>query len=87
MTPPDSSDHSPSDGDKKPGPARRTPPLWRLAFDLVERPVGAASEAWMQSDVFMDALAVTWKVQRRMSREVHRSQSSLDIADGGRCGE
>jgi hypothetical protein len=53
-------------------PARRLPPLWRLAFDLVERPVGAASEAWVQSDVFMDALAASWKVQRRVAREMER---------------
>jgi hypothetical protein len=53
-------------------PARRSPPLWRLAFDLIERPVGAASEAWVQSDVFMDALAMSWKVQRRMTHEVQR---------------
>ena len=56
----------------KPASARRTPPLWRLAFDLVERPVGAASETFLQSDVFMDALAATWKVQRRMTREMQR---------------
>jgi hypothetical protein len=48
------------------------PPLWRLAFDLVERPVGAASESLIQTDVFMDALAATWKVQRRMTREMQR---------------
>jgi hypothetical protein len=63
MPPPESSD---------PKPARRLPPLWRLAFDLVERPVGAASEAWLQTDVFMDALAVSWKVQRRLTREMQR---------------
>jgi hypothetical protein len=63
MTPPASSDQK---------PARRLPPLWRLAFDLVERPVGAASEAWVQSDVFMDALAASWKVQRRLTREMER---------------
>ena len=48
-------------------------PLWRSAFDLVERPVAAASEAWLQSDVFMDVAAVGFKVQRRMraqSRQV-----------------
>jgi hypothetical protein len=63
MPPPESSDSK---------PARRLPPLWRLAFDLVERPVGAASEAWLQTDVFMDALAVSWKVQRRLTREMQR---------------
>jgi hypothetical protein len=64
--PPDSEQQS------KPAPAKRLPPLWRLAFDLVERPVGAASESLVQSDVFMDALAASWKVQRRMTREMQR---------------
>jgi hypothetical protein len=69
MTPP--KDPEPGkDGGK--APPRRQPPLWRLAFDAIERPIGAASEAWVQTDVFMDALATTWKVQRRMAREVHR---------------
>jgi hypothetical protein len=67
MPPPKSSD---SEG--KSAPARRLPPLWRLAFDLVERPVAAASETWVQSDVFMDALAVGWKLQRRLAREMQR---------------
>jgi hypothetical protein len=56
----------------KAAPRRQPPPLWRLAFDVIERPVGAASEAWVQTDVFMDALAVTWKLQRRVAREMHR---------------
>jgi hypothetical protein len=56
----------------KAAPKRPSPPAWRLAFDAVERPIGAASEAWVQSDVFMDTLALTWKVQRRFAREVHR---------------
>jgi hypothetical protein len=65
MTPPNSAE-------SKSGSARRLPPLWRLAFDLVERPVGAASETLIQSEVFMDALATGWKVQRRMTREMQR---------------
>jgi hypothetical protein len=65
MTPPDSKE-------SKPASSRRLPPLWRLAFDLVERPVGAASEAFVQSDVFMDAVAASWKVQRRMAKEMQR---------------
>jgi hypothetical protein len=72
MTPPKSPDPNANGGDRKSAPARRLPPLWRLAFDIVERPIGAASENWMQSEVFMDALAVGWKVQRRMSRELQR---------------
>jgi hypothetical protein len=73
MTPPkaDSSANGSGGGDK-PASSRPSPPLWRLAFDTVERPVGAASETWVQSDVFMDTLALTWKVQRRFAREMHR---------------
>jgi hypothetical protein len=56
----------------KPSSGKRQPPLWRLAFDLVERPVGAASEAWVQSDVFMDTLAASWKMQRRMTRRMQQ---------------
>ena len=69
MTPPKPPD---AEGAPKPASARRLPPLWRLAFDLVERPVGAASETLLQTDVFMDALAASWKVQKRMTREVQR---------------
>jgi hypothetical protein len=72
MTPPKSADADPPADGGKAAPPRRQPPLWRLAFDAVERPVGAASEAWIQSDVFMDTLALTWKVQRRCAREAHR---------------
>jgi hypothetical protein len=69
MTAPKSPD---TNGPAKPAASRRQPPLWRLAFDLVERPVGAASESLIQTDVFMDAVAATWKVQRRMTREMQR---------------
>jgi hypothetical protein len=72
MTPPKSADAKGEGGGQKPAPPRRLPPLWRLAFDLVERPVAAASESWIQTEVFMDALAVAWKVQRRMARGVQR---------------
>jgi len=68
MTPP----RDDSANGSKAAPSRPSPPLWRLAFDAVERPVGAATEAWVQSDVFMDTLALTWKVQRRFAREMHR---------------
>jgi hypothetical protein len=72
MTPPKSPDPDANGGERKSAPARRLPPLWRLAFDLVERPIGAASENWIQSEAFMDALAAGWKVQRRMSRQLQR---------------
>jgi hypothetical protein len=67
MTPPKD-----SAGDGGRAAPRRQPPLWRLAFDAIERPIAAASESWVQTDVFMDALALTWKVQRRMARRMHR---------------
>ena len=44
---------------------------WRDVFDAVERPVSAGAEAWMQSDAFMDALALTWKLERRALHAVH----------------
>lgn len=72
MTPPKSADDSAGDGKAAAKQKRPSPPLWRLAFDAVERPVGAASEAWVQSDVFMDTLALTWKLQRRFAKEMHR---------------
>lgn len=47
-------------------------PLWRKAFDAIERPVAAGSEAWIQSDTFMDLTAATLRVQRRTLRDVHK---------------
>ena len=72
MTAPKDEASSNGGGGGKPASSRPSPPLWRMAFDTVERPIGAASETWVQSDVFMDTLALTWKVQRRFAREVHR---------------
>ena len=47
-------------------------PVWRAVFDAVERPVGAASERWVQSDTFMDGFALAWRVHRRVDRELKR---------------
>ena len=71
MTPPKEADAA-ANGGKAAPPRRQPPPLWRLAFDTIERPIGAASETWVQTDVFMDALALTWKVQKRVVREMQR---------------
>jgi hypothetical protein len=71
MTPPKEAD-SAGDGGKAAPPRRQPPPLWRLAFDAIERPIGAATETWVQTDVFMDALALTWKLQRRVAKQMHR---------------
>jgi hypothetical protein len=48
-------------------------PWWRVAFDLVERPLAAASESWLQSEPFMDVAAIGFKVQRRLSAETQRT--------------
>jgi polyhydroxyalkanoate synthesis regulator phasin len=48
-------------------------PLWRLGFDLVERPLAAASEAWVQSDSFMDMTALGFKLQRRLTRQTEQA--------------
>ena len=48
-------------------------PLWRRAYDTVERPLAAGSEAWIQSETFMDLATVAFRVQRRMLREVHQN--------------
>jgi hypothetical protein len=47
-------------------------PLWRKTFDAFERPLAAASEAWIQSDTFMDLTAATFRVQRRMLTELQQ---------------
>lgn len=47
-------------------------PLWRKAFDAIERPLAAGSEAWVQSDTFMDLTAVAFKMQRRFAGELQR---------------
>jgi hypothetical protein len=44
---------------------------WRDLFDAVEGPVSAGAEAWVQSETFMDALSLTWKLQRRGLHAVH----------------
>jgi poly(hydroxyalkanoate) synthase III subunit E len=45
-------------------------PLWRRAFDAIERPLAAGSESWVQSKTFMNLAAVTVKVQRRLAADV-----------------
>ena len=47
--------------------------LPRKAFDAVERPVSDAAESLMETDSFMDALAASWKLQRRALRRVERT--------------
>ncbi len=46
-------------------------PLWRKAFDAIERPLAAGTEAWVQSDTFMDVTAFTLRAQHRTLGELH----------------
>ena len=48
-------------------------PLWRKAYDAIERPLAAGSEAWIQSDTFMDLATVGFRIQRRMVRELQQN--------------
>ncbi len=57
-------------------------PLWRRAFDAVERPVGDALAAGARSGVFADALAVTLRVNRHVRGEVERqSRRALHLVN------
>ncbi len=47
-------------------------PLWRKAYDAIERPLAAGSEAWIQSETFMDLATHSIRIQRRMLREVQQ---------------
>ena len=47
-------------------------PLWRRAFDAVEREVGPRLESVVQTPGFTQAIAVMGTLQRRARREVER---------------
>jgi hypothetical protein len=48
-------------------------PLWRKAYDAIERPLAAGSEAWIQSETFMDLATHSLRIQRRMLQEAHQA--------------
>jgi hypothetical protein len=48
----------------------------RKAFDALERPAASVSESLLETDAFMDALALTWKVQRSALRRVERGAAA-----------
>src|ERR1700745_2886543 len=48
-------------------------PLWRKAYDAIERPLAAGSEAWIQSDTFMDLATHSIRIQRRMLGDVQHA--------------
>jgi polyhydroxyalkanoate synthesis regulator phasin len=47
-------------------------PLWRQAFDAVDQRVSGPVEAGARSDAFTDVVTVSWRLSRRMQREVER---------------
>ncbi len=47
-----------------------TTPIWRTVFDAVEGPLTRAAESRVQTNRFMDGLALSWRVQRRLDREL-----------------
>jgi hypothetical protein len=48
-------------------------PLWRKAYDAIERPLAAGSEAWIQSETFMDLATHSIRIQRRLLREIQQN--------------
>jgi polyhydroxyalkanoate synthesis regulator phasin len=52
-------------------------PLWRKAFDEVDRRVSGPVEAGAQSDLFNDLVTLQWKLARRAQREVERRSRRL----------
>src|SRR6476659_9601909 len=56
-------------------------PLWRRAFDEVDRRVAGPVERGAHSDLFGDLVALQWKLARRAQREVERrTRRALDVA-------
>lgn len=49
-----------------------TPPLWRRAFDAIERPLGDALASGGRSETFADAVSLGLHLRRRVEREVER---------------
>ena len=48
------------------------PPLWRRAFDTVERGIGAPLEAIVRSDLYFDSLAVATRVRKGAGAHIER---------------
>lgn len=61
-------------------------PLWRKAFDAVERPVGSRLETVVQTDEFASLLAFTTQAQaearRKLERVTRRALHAVNIPAG-----
>jgi hypothetical protein len=57
-------------------------PLWRRAFDAVDRRVSGPVEAGARSDAFTDVVTIGWRLGRRVQREVERrTRHALHLAN------
>jgi polyhydroxyalkanoate synthesis regulator phasin len=57
-------------------------PLWRQAFDAVDRRVSGPVEAGTRSDVFADVVTVGWRIGRRAQQEIERrTRRALHMAN------
>jgi polyhydroxyalkanoate synthesis regulator phasin len=57
-------------------------PLWRQAFDSVDRRIAGPVEAAARSDAFGDALTVAVRVQARVQRSVEkRTRRALHLVN------
>jgi polyhydroxyalkanoate synthesis regulator phasin len=57
-------------------------PLWRRAFDSVDRRVARPIEAATRSDAFGDALTIAWRLRGRAQREVEkRTRRALHVVN------
>ena len=52
--------------------AKEPTPLWRRAFDAVEKPIAERLEPMVQTEQFADAVAVVQRLQGRLQRAVER---------------
>lgn len=50
-------------------------PLWRRAFDSVERPLGRTLDRAVQTDAYADLVATSWKLAGRVRRDFERSST------------
>ena len=57
-------------------------PLWRQAFDAVDRRIAGPVEGAARSDVFGDVVALTVRAERRLRRELERrTRRALHLAN------
>lgn len=52
-------------------------PLWRKAYDAVERPVGSRLEQVVQTEQFADAAGLALRLRAEVNRRIERTTRSL----------